>query len=202
MDIVQALQWRFATKEFSDKEVPQQDIDHLMEAVRLSPSSFNVQPWHIVIVKDKQLLQALLPVSYNQSQVATTHCLFIFCANTSFEDAFAKVIAQTKKDGTYSEGYERSVRGSVGALSEHQFAEYAQRQLYIALGVMLAAAAAKKIDAGPMEGIDRAGVAQVLGLPKHIIPYACVAIGYRKQDPHRKRSRLAKETVFDIRQAS
>jgi nitroreductase / dihydropteridine reductase len=197
--VLAALQWRFATKEFSDRPVSQAEIDHLMEATRLAPSSFNVQPWHIVVIQDPHLLAELLPVSYNQPQVQTTKCLFVFCANTDFEDAFGKVLAQTRKDGTYSEGYERAVRGSIGMLSAHQFAEYAQRQLYIALGIFLTTAALHKIDAGPMEGLDRDGVAKVLKLPKHIVPYANVAIGYRKEDPERQKSRLTKDAVFERR---
>jgi nitroreductase / dihydropteridine reductase len=194
-----ALQWRFATKEFSDKPVSEQDIEHLMEVVRLAPSSYNVQPWHIVIVQDEALLKDLLPVSYNQPQIQTTKCLFVFCANTDFNDAFGKVIAQMHKDGTYHENYERSVRDSVGKLSQHEFAEYAQRQLYIALGIFLAALAEHKIDAGPMEGLDREGVARVLKLPKHIVPFCNVAIGYRKEGPHRPKSRLSKDVVFERR---
>lgn len=194
-----ALHWRFATKEFSEKAVPQQEIDHLMEVTRLAPSSFNVQPWHIVVVQDEALLKALLPVAYNQPQIRTTKCLFVFCANTSFHDAFEKVLAQMRKDGTYNEGYERSVRGSIGKYSEHEFTMYAQRQLYIALGIFLTAAAEHKIDAGPMEGLDPQGVARVLGLPKHIVPFCNVAIGYRKEEPTRPKSRIPLEQVFEIR---
>lgn len=201
MDFLETLHWRVAAKEFSEKQVPESDITYLMEAIRLAPSSFNVQPWHIVVVRDKELLQRFLPVMYQQPQVATTHCIFVFCANNNFEDAFGKVLTSMREDGTYNEGYEQAVRGSIGQFSEHQFAEYAQRQLYIALGFMLAAAAAKKIDAGPMEGIDRHGVAKVLGLPSHLVPYAAVAIGYRKNDPHRKKSRLANEQIFELRSA-
>jgi nitroreductase len=199
MDFIEALNWRFACKEFSSKTVPQEDVEHLMEAVRLAPSSYNVQPWHIVVVQDASLLKELLPVSYNQPQVQTTSCLFVFCANTSFENAFEKVLESVKADGTYSEGYEEAVRSTIGKYDEHKFFEYAQRQLYISLGILLSAAALRKIDAGPMEGLDPQGVAKVLGLLVHIVPFASVAIGYRKEDPGRKKSRLSKDVMFEMR---
>ena len=199
---ISALHWRHAVKEFSEKKVPQQEIDHLMEAARLAPSSFNIQPWKIILVQDKALLQELLPVSYNQPQVATTQDMFVFCANTDLGDAFDKVIESMKAQGATDDQlkiYVDMVRGFIASLSPTQQSEFAQRQLYIALGVMLSAAALRKIDTAPMEGLDRQGVARVLGLPKHLIPFAHVAVGYRKEDPTRPKSRLQKEIMYDIR---
>jgi nitroreductase / dihydropteridine reductase len=199
---LEALHWRFATKEFSDKPVPEEEIKFLLEAARLAPGSLNIQPWKIIVIQDKELLKKMLPVSYNQPQVATTSCLFVFCANKDLKEAFSHVIATMRKAGATPEqtkGYEEMVHGAIANLTPVQQHEFADRQMYIALGSVLSAAALHRIDAGPMEGLDPAGVAKVLELPKNLVPRANVAIGYRKAEPTRAKVRNPSDIMIERR---
>jgi nitroreductase len=200
--LIDALNWRFATKEFSEKPVPEEEIAYLMEAARLAPGSYNIQPWRVVVVQDQKLLHELLPVSYNQSQVRTTKCLFVFCANVDLDDAIDKTVATMRKQGMNEEQigpYEEAVRSLAAAKSADEQCRFAQRQMYIALGCMLCAAALHRIDAGPMEGLDPDGVARVLKLPPNLRPTANVAIGYRKEEPARKKIRNPASVMFERR---
>ena len=199
---IEALQWRFACKEFSDKPVPEEEIKYLMEAARLAPGSFNIQPWHVIVVQDKKLLKDLLPVSMNQSQVATTQCLFVFCGYKDVSKAFDNVIAGMKQEGATDEqlkGYNEMVRGFIASMPADMQLTWSQRQMSISVGMMLSAAALHRIDAGPMEGLDPAGVAKVLKLPEYLLPRVNVAIGYRKADPSRPKYRNAPEVMFERR---
>ena len=192
MEYLEALKWRFATKEFNDQEVSEEDLNDLLQAARLAPGSYNIQPWKIVVTRDKKLLNELAPVSYNQPQVETTSCLVTFCANKDLEDAFNTVVKNLKATGATDEdlkGYVDAVNQLIESMDEEEQHHFADRQMYIALGNFLSAAALKEIDAGPMEGLDAQGVADVLGLEDNYVPRAQVAIGYRKQDPEQPKFR-------------
>lgn len=69
-DILKALQWRYATKKFdATKKISSKGFEELLEVLRLAPSSFGLQPWKFVLVKNPELRKRLKEASWNQSQV-------------------------------------------------------------------------------------------------------------------------------------
>ena len=203
MKYLEALKWRFATKKFSDQAVSQEDLDELLQAAVLAPGSYNIQPWKIIVTTDEDTLQALAPASYNQPQVTTTKTLLTFCANKDLDDAFSHVIATMKEQGASDEdlaGYVEAVNDLISSMDEEAAHHFADRQMYIALGVLLSAAALKKIDAGPMEGLDADAVSDVLELPENLVVRAQVALGYRAQDPQQPKVRNPVNKMVEYRQ--
>ena len=202
MEYLDALNWRFATKEFNDETVSEEDLNDLLEAARLAPGSYNIQPWKIIVTRDEELLKQLAPVSYNQPQVTTTQCLLTFCANKDLTDAFARVKKHLLATGASEEdlqGYIQAVNDLIEGMDAEAQHHFADRQMYIALGNLLSAAALKEIDAGPMEGLDAQGVADVLGLKDNFVPRAQVALGYRKQDPDQPKFRNPRNAMVEKR---
>ena len=202
MEYLDALKWRFATKEFNDKQVSQEDLNDLLQAAILAPGSYNIQPWKIVVTTDEDTLKELAPASYNQPQVTTTKTLLTFCANKDLEDSFEQVIDTLKEGGATDEdlaGYVGAVNDLIGSMDSEEQHHFADRQMYIALGNLLSAAALKKIDAGPMEGLDAQAVSDVLGLPENLVPRAQVAIGYRAADPQQPKVRNPQEKMVEYR---
>ena len=81
------LNWRYATKKFdASKKVSEQDLETILKAIQLSPSSYGLQPYHILVVTDEETRKVLQPASWNQSQVVDASHLLVFAANSEFGD--------------------------------------------------------------------------------------------------------------------
>lgn len=80
MDLIESLQWRYATKKMSGQQVPQDKIDYILEAIRLSPSSSGLQPYEIIVVTNEALKEKIKPIAFGQSQIIDASHLLIFAA--------------------------------------------------------------------------------------------------------------------------
>ena len=198
MEFEQIVNERYATKVFDEKPIPEDDVNKLLDLIRLAPSSFNIQPWKILVIKDATLKQQLLPVSYNQSQVATCSHLLVFCADSDILgkiNALKTLMIQAGAQEEQIQGYIDMMLGFEKGLTPEQKISWAQRQTYIALGNAVNGAKALGFDSGPMEGFTPQGYVDILKLPSNIHPTALCAIGYGKDTPKPK-VRFPKEEVF------
>ena len=186
-NIIKQLKWRYATKAFdAQKKISDTDWQTLTEAVRLSPSSYGLQPWKFVVVKNTDVRKQLRAVSWNQSQVEEASHLVVFAALKKFDETYVdKFIASTAKARSMQvdsmKGYRDMMVGDLvkGPRSAIQ-ASWSQRQTYLAIGTLLSAAAMLEIDACPMEGLDPTKYDQILGLDKTDYgAVVAVALGYR-----------------------
>lgn len=188
-DLLSDLRWRAAVKKFDPhKRVSEADLAELLEALRLSPSSFGIQPWKFVVVTDPALRTKLRAVSWDQAQVTDASHLLVLCARTDVDEhlitSYADDIARTRGVPREAvDGYADMMKGFRKGLSAEQTLEWSKKQVYLALGTLLAAAARKRIDACPMEGFDHAQYDAILGLKEHnLAATVIVAIGHRAAD--------------------
>lgn len=186
MSLVEKLEWRSAIKQFDNsKKVSTEQLNELLKAVQLSPSSGGLQPYRIIIVKDAETRSKLLPHAYNQAQIVDSTAVIIFAAETHVDADLVKeyidLIANIRNtDRRTLEGFEQVLNGGIAMRPEADNITWAQKQAYLALGVLLTAAADLQIDACPMEGFDPAGFDSVLGLKqKGLTTSVIAAIGYR-----------------------
>lgn len=170
-DIIEQLNWRYATKEFdSSKKIPTETIAALQEALVLTPSSFGLQPWKFFIVEDQSVKDQFPAVSWNQLQPKDCSHLVVLAAKTDYKrENVGEFVARMAVVRGVSEeslaGYEQFAGGFVDTASEQGWIDtWAQKQVYIALGQLMFAAAALGVDACPMEGIDLAAYDKILGL--------------------------------------
>ncbi|MEK6915451.1 MAG: NAD(P)H-dependent oxidoreductase [Nanoarchaeota archaeon] len=188
-DIIKALNWRYATKSFdSSKTLSENDLNELLEAVRLTPSSFGLQPWKFIIVEDKELRKKIAGSAWNQPQVTEASNLLVLCAKTDVsEDYIKEFIKDTAKIRNISieslKGYEDMMINFRKGLSQTQTADWCKRQVYISLGILLQSASLKRIDASPMEGFDPKGVDEILNLKEQgLTSTVLCALGYRSEN--------------------
>jgi len=189
MDILTALQWRYATKKFdADKKIPEEDFQKILDALILTPSSFGLQPWKFVVVEDPKLREALLPHSWNQAQVVEASHLVVLCRKNTIDEAH---VQQHLERISEIQGVELSnldplkkmLHGAVLSNSEEVLALSAEKQVYIALGNLLTVAATMGIDSCPMEGFLPEKYAETLGLKeKGLTPVLVCPLGYRSID--------------------
>lgn len=201
MTFLQNLEWRYATKKFDGRKVPDETVEKILEAIRMAPTSFGIQPFHVTIVTDDTLKAALRPHAMNQEQITSCSHLLVFSVNTDMDKRIddyvaLSAVAHNKEVGEKEKGFATMVKNFAAQGGE----EWAARQTYIALGFALAATAELNIDSCPMEGFDPSGFKGTLHLSEHQNPKVLLTIGYRTPDatPSPK-VRFGKDDLFDTK---
>ena len=208
MEILQALQWRYATKKFAaDQRVSTEDLQQLMEAVNLTASSFGLQHYRVMVVQDQAMKDRLLPASYNQAQITDCSHLFVFAAKTDLSGDYVDDYMQRMADIRglpldQVSGFGTYIKGTLTGKSEDFIVNWNKRQAYMGLSTLLAAAAELRIDTCPMEGFDPAKYDEILGLTERGLTATVIApIGYRSEEDatrEHKKVRLPLKEMFTM----
>ena len=157
MSLIDDLKWRYATKKMNGEKVPQEKIDYILEATRLSPSSSGLQPYKIFVITDKALLEKIKDIAWNQSQVIDCSHLLVFAAWDSYSDervseVFNYTMDQRGLPHSTMDDYKANILSIYEPLGQKWQAHHASKQSYIAFSMAIAAAAEQKVDTTPMEG--------------------------------------------------
>jgi nitroreductase len=186
--LLKGLRRRYATKKFDAKKKIDAPLwDALEEALVLSPSSTGLQPWKFFVIDDPALRARLRPASHGQAQITDADRLVVFAARKDLAAAdverhIARIAHVRKVPVDSLDGFKQMILG-VLSRPKAEVQAWAARQVYIALGNFLAAAAALGIDACPMEGFDPAKCDEILGLhEKGYTAVVLAAAGYRAVD--------------------
>ena len=206
-EIETQLHWRYATKLFDrSRTISPADWAVLADALRLSASSYGLQPWHFVIAQSgpiRDQLAVAAPLNGAKFETAS-HIVVIAHLKTvpaAYIDAYLKLTASTRDlpISALQEFRAMMINSMEGMSPQAQF-QWTARQAYIALGGLLNAAALLGIDACPMEGIDPEQFDKVLGLTgTDYASVVAVALGYRSPDDkmqHAKQVRFPADQVF------
>ncbi len=207
-DLLSALQRRYATKHFDPaRPVPQETMEALLEGLVLTPSSFGLQPWKFLIVRDPELRLKLKAASWNQPQLTEAAELVVLTARTDVTqddierwiDCLSETQGQPKDALDPMKGM---IEGFAGRMSRAERHAWNTRQCYIALGQLMTSAAVLGLDSCPLEGIDPAAYDVALGLggTGYATCVAC-AIGHRAESDHtaaRPKARFPREQVVEI----
>lgn len=199
MNYLDALNWRYAVKQFSDEKITEQQITGITEVVRLTASAYGLQPYLLVVIESADVKTRLLPYSYGQNKVAEcSHLLVLAHKNElsqgDIEQYISELAAAQGADYKQLQPYQEIISQDVLNMSAAQQANWCEHQCYIALGNLLSYLAMSKIDAAPMTGFDKQGVSQELGLDELGLSAAILCpIGVRsKQDPTADRPKYRK----------
>lgn len=198
--------WRYATKKFdSTKKISNEDLNILKEAIRLSSSSYGLQPYKVIFVENPELRAKLQGAAYGQSQVVDASHLIVFANETNVDEksinTYIKRISETRNIPTESlAGFGEYMKGVINSMPEDVKNIWASKQTYLALGNLLNAAAELKIDVTPMEGFVPSKVNEILELDKLGLNASLMAtIGYRHEEDatqHNKKVRKSNEELF------
>lgn len=189
MNILDSLKWRYATKVFDkDKKISNSDLEEILEAFRLSASSFWLQPWKIILVENPETRAKLLPHSWNQSQVVDASHLLVLARVENPGDNLIETYLEdlVKTRGVKREDvlwYENMMKWFLNSKSVEERNLWATRQVNIALWSLLTFLAAKQIDSCPMEWFDPKAYDEILGLKDlHLASSIVLPIWYRSQE--------------------
>jgi nitroreductase len=198
--------WRYATKKFdATKKISDEDLASLKEAIRLTASSFGLQPYKVIIVENPDVRAQLQPASWGQSQIVDASHLMVFANIIEFGekeiDATITTMATTRNLPLEAlQGYGDFMKSKLVGLPEDVKNTWTSKQTYLALGNLLNAAAELKIDVTPMEGFEPEKYNEILGLDKLGLNASLVAtIGYRHEEDatqHYAKVRKSEEELF------
>lgn len=186
-DLLQKLQWRYATKKMNPaKRVPEEKVERILEAVRLTATSSGLQPYDVVVVTSPELRAQIKPHAWGQEQITDCSHLLVFAAwdNYTTERINMMFDLVNEQRGFKNEGWE-AYRQKLLAAYPPRDAEtnyqHAARQAYIGVGTALIAAAYEEVDSVPMEGFDPAKVDEILGLRERgLRSVVMIPLGYRE----------------------
>lgn len=188
--LVDALNWRYATKRFDPtKKIPEADWHALEQALVLSPSSIGLQPWKFFVITDPAVKTQLMGASYRQAQVTDCSHFVAFTARRDIDAAHVErhIARMAEVTGVTPESLEKfrimTMRNLDKARAAGTLDAWQEHQIYIALGQFMASAAVLGIDTCPMEGIEPEKYDEILGLAgsNYTTAVACAA-GYRLPD--------------------
>ena len=204
-NIINALQWRYATKKFdTEKKLSDDDLNFLLETARLSPSSFGLQPWKIIVIENKEIREKLKSAAWNQPQVTDASHILIFLAKRNLTekdiDKYINLISEERKVSKESlKDFENMLLAFINGAEPKNLEEWSKKQAYLALGILLEAAALSDIDACPMEGFDSVQFDAILNLEKEGLTSTVIcALGYRAKDDeavNRKKVRFPRDVL-------
>ena len=208
MNLIKQLEWRYATKMFDpNKVVSDENIKKLQRVIQLSVSSYGLQLYKVLIIKDKKLREKLRPVSWNQQQITDASHLFVFCSYTSVQNKYidayidltAKIRNLKKED---IEGYGDFMKTKIAEKNLQEQKGWLERQPYLALSNLLIACTELGIDACPMEGFEPEAYNEILNLnTKKLSACVIATIGYRSEkdkSQHQKKIRKPVQELFEL----
>ena len=185
MSVLESLNWRYATKRMTGEKVPQEKIEAILEAARLAPTASGLQPFTLLSISDRDLMEKIKPIANNQPQITEASHLLVFAAwddvtPEHIRKVLDQVISERNLPADAMDRYKDFLTKHFSSLTREERHHAAARQAYIAFGVAIVAAAEQKVDATPMEGFKPEELDRLLGLKeKGLRSVTLLALGYR-----------------------
>lgn len=168
MDLIEALNWRYATKRMTGEKIAESDLNIILEAIRLTPTAYGLQPFKVVVTRNEDLLNDIFENACPQIVIKQCSHLLIFKARKKLnveyvEEYLREMQRQRQSTDEYIDGYRAKIRKVIENPQINKFG-WMIRQTYIALGYATIAAAELGIDSTPIEGFDAQALNKVLKL--------------------------------------
>lgn len=213
--IITDLENRHTSKHYdASKTISKDDLEVIYEALRLSPSSIDSQPWKFIVIESDAAKQTFHDTFKNKHQFNQKHAkaashIILFAHKTHYSrEDFNKVLDVHVQIGRIKEEGREQAFGSFGFVDmntdeQGYNAAWTKAQVYLALGNLMHVLARLKIDSTPLEGIDQELVAEFFA--DELVGYECdvaLAMGYSDIDndfnARLPKSRLPKESVIKV----
>lgn len=206
--LLEQLNWRYATKKMDpSKTVPQEKVDAIIEAIRMSPTSSGTQPFELIVVTNPAVRSEICKAASDQTPITDGSHLLVFAAWDNYTaeriDEVAELNVEKRGDLPLIGQYYGNLKADYVPRDAAVNYAHAARQAYIAVGIAMVAAAEQEVDSTPMEGFDPASVDKILGLKERgLRSVVLLPLGYR--DPtgdwllNMPKVRKARETMVTL----
>ncbi len=186
MSLIESLKWRYATKKYNPtKKVSQEDIDKIVEAACLAPTSSGLQQFRVMVVSNQEIKEKLAPSVLNQEAMVDCSHVLVFAAWDKYTaERIDTIYNRTTKERNLPTGrfdsYTDKIKGIYLNETPEQNFVHTARQSYIGFAMAIAQAAELKIDSTPAEGFNNELVDDLLSLEsKGLKSVTLLYLGYR-----------------------
>ena len=186
MSLIDNLQWRYATKKYdASRKVSQEDVDKIVEAVRLTPTSSGLQQFRLLVISNQEVKDKIVPIAFGQQIVADCSHLLVFAAWDRYTEErivsmYDYITVERKQPADRFHAYTDRLKSMYLPQPAHENFDHTARQAYIGLGLALAQAAELKVDSTPMEGFNNAQLDELLDLASMGLKSVVIMpLGYR-----------------------
>ena len=204
MNIINSLEWRYATKKFDpSKKLSNQQVETLKQAFNLTATSFGLQPLKLIVISNKELQEKFVACAYYQRQVADASHLLVFCIeNDTTSEDINNYFDLEKKVRNIEEDVISDFRKQLLEMYENKSLEEKQQsaiyQAYIALGNLMTVCAVEKIDCCPMEGFVPSKVDELLNLSENnLTSVLMLPVGYGAEDDVMRNMKKVRKSLSD-----
>lgn len=205
MSLIQSLKWRYATKKFDTKKsIAAEDMQVILEAIQLTATSYGLQPYKVLNITNKTLRQQMQAASWGQTQVVDASDVLVFCAYTEITSDMIDTYVERKATiqnipPKNLEGYSDFMKSKILEKSPEELIDWNAKQIYIALGNLLAICGELEIDACPMEGFEPEKYDKMLGLKEKGLTAVLVCpIGYRSAEDFTQHSPKVRKPLTEL----
>ena len=189
MALLEDLKWRHAVKGYdASRKVSAENLNKILEAARLAPTSSGLQPFRIVVVENQELKNKMVEGAFNPEVMRDCSHVLVFAAWESYStEKVDKVYdnhtsVRDLPQGRFS-SYTDMLKKIHQSQTKEQHFEHAARQTYIALALAMAQAAELKVDSTPAEGFNNSKVDEILELEKlGLKSVTLLYLGYRDEE--------------------
>ncbi|MGR7813859.1 NAD(P)H-dependent oxidoreductase [Lacinutrix undariae] len=204
MDIINKLEWRYATKKFDDtKQLTSEKVELIKNAFNLTATSFGLQTLKLLVISNKELQAKLLPYAYNQQQIVQASHVLVLCIQDQIpvndvDTHFNNVIETRNTDPKILAPFKTQLKDTIQKMSVSEQQQWSTKQAYIALGNLMTVCAVENIDACPMEGFIPNQFDDVLNLKaQKLKSVLLLPIGYRSEDDMFSTLKKVRKSVND-----
>jgi len=205
MNTIENLEWRYAVKKFDDQKFLQDtQIETLKKAFNLTATSYGLQPIKLVIIKNKEIQQQLVPHSWNQQQVLQASHLLVICIDTKLDESdvekyFERVQEIRNTPDEIINSFRDYLKSTIASKSVDDLLSWGKNQAYLALGNLLTVCANEKIDSCPMEGFIPEKYDEVLNLQeKNLTSVLVLPVGFRAEDDIMNNQKKVRKNIEEI----
>lgn len=194
MNVTEAIETRRSVKHYdATHEMPESDLAELIRLTKLAPSSFNMQNYRLLVVRDPELRQQIRAVAWDQAQVTDASALFIICADLN---------AHNEDPATYWSHAPQEVQDILGPMIQPFYSgkdqlirDEGMRSSALAGMTLMLAARELGYDSCPMIGFDGDKVAELINLPANYALSFMIPVGKQSQPAWDRGERLSDEKV-------
>lgn len=186
MSLLENLNWRYATKKYDPtKKVDQEDVNKIVEAARLAPTSSGLQQFRVIVISDQALKEKIVPIAWGQQIMADCSHILVFAAWDRYtEERIDTIYNRTTDERGLPRGrfgsYTDKLKAAYLPQTEEENFVHTSRQSYIGFALAIAQAAELKVDCTPVEGFTTAELDELLDLKsKGLKSVTMLPIGYR-----------------------
>lgn len=205
MQILDSLNWRYAVKKFDEtKVVSETKIETIKRAFNLTASSYGLQPFKLVVIKNKELQNQLVAHSWNQKQVAQASHVLVITIPKMYSAEEVKIYFDRVKNvrntpNDILDPFQKYLTDVISSKTQEELLAWNRNQAYLTLGNLLTVCAVEEIDSCPMEGFIPEKYDEVLGLAaQNLTSVLVLPIGYRADDDFMKSQKKVRKNLEEI----